>query len=198
MTEVLLATRNRDKVREITRILGDLPVRFRTADEWPDIPEVVEDRDTCEGNATKKATALAGATGLLALADDTGLVVPAIGGEPGVYSSRYAGEDVSYEANWRKLLTRMDGLRDGERGAYFLCVVVLASPSGVVGVSEGRCEGSILRAPRGEGGFGYDPVFLYPPSGMTFAELPLDEKNRVSHRALAMEGIRPALRARLA
>ncbi|MFH1277639.1 MAG: RdgB/HAM1 family non-canonical purine NTP pyrophosphatase [Candidatus Eisenbacteria bacterium] len=193
MTEVVLATHNRDKVKEITRILGDLPVRFRTAGEWPDIPEVEEDRDTFEGNAAKKALALAEGTGLLALADDTGLVVPALGGEPGVYSSRYAGEDVTYEENWRKLLSRMENLPEEERGAYFLCVAVLASPEGVVGTAEGRCDGMILRKPRGEGGFGYDPVFLHPPTGRTFAELRVEEKNRVSHRALAMEGIKPAL-----
>lgn len=193
MTDLVLATHNRDKVREIVRILGDLPVRYRTADEWPDIPEVDEDRDTFEGNAAKKAVTLAWGTGLLALADDTGLVVPALGGEPGVYSSRYAGEDVTYEENWRKLLARMEDLPDGARGAHFLCVAVLASPEGVVGTAEGRCDGVILRAPRGEGGFGYDPVFLHPPTGKTFAELPLEEKNRVSHRALAMERIKSVL-----
>ncbi|MFH1680335.1 MAG: RdgB/HAM1 family non-canonical purine NTP pyrophosphatase [Candidatus Eisenbacteria bacterium] len=198
MKELLLATRNRDKVREIARILGDLPVRLRTPDEFPGVPEVEEDGETFEENAAKKALTVAMHSGLLSLADDTGLVVPSLGGEPGVRSSRYAGEGVSYEDNWRKLLARMAGLPDAERGACFICVAVLADPGGVVGSAEGRCEGTILREPRGEGGFGYDPVFLHAPSGKTFAELTIEEKNLVSHRAAAMRRIKGMLEARIA
>jgi XTP/dITP diphosphohydrolase len=198
VTELLLATRNRDKVREIAAILRDPGVRFRTADEFPEAPEVEEDGETLEENAAKKALALARSTGLLSLADDTGLFVPALGGEPGVRSSRYAGEDATYADNCRLLLTRMERVPDGERGAAFVCVAVLADPGGVVGRAEGRCEGTILRSSRGGGGFGYDPIFLHPPTGKTLAELSLEEKNRVSHRALAMRGIKPVLEARIA
>lgn len=195
--EILLATRNRDKIREITRIFEDLPVRLRTPYEFDDLPDVEEDGETFEENAAKKAAVLAARTGLFVVADDTGLVVPALGGEPGVYSARYAGEDVTYEENWRKLLEKMEPLTDEKRGAYFLCVAVFAGPDGPIDTAEGRCDGLILREPRGEGGFGYDPVFLHPPSGKTFAELSLEEKNRVSHRALAMREIRRKVEAHL-
>jgi len=196
--EILLATGNRDKVREIEAILGDLPVTFRSAGEFDGLPEVDEDGETFEENAAKKATVLAAHAGLLALADDTGLVVPALGGEPGLYSSRYAGEGATYADNRQKLLSRIEGVADGERGACFLCVAVLAGPDGLIESREGRCEGVILRAPRGEGGFGYDPLFLHPPTGKTFAELSLEEKNEVSHRARAMRRMRGVIEARLA
>lgn len=198
MIELVLATRNRDKVREISAILAGLALALRTPDDFPAAPEVEEDGETLLANAEKKARALADCTGLLSLADDTGLVVPALGGEPGVRSSRYAGEDVTYEDNRRLLLARMSEVPDAERGAAFVCAAVLADRSGIVARAEGRCEGRIVRAARGRGGFGYDPVFLHPPTGLTFAELPEAEKNRVSHRALALRAIKPALEARIA
>ena len=192
MKEILLATKNRDKVREITRIFGDLPLTIRAAADFPDLPDVEEDGETLEENSAKKARVLAERTGMLAVADDTGLFVPALGGEPGVYSARYAGEDVTYEDNCRKLLRRMAGLEGNDRAAYFSCVAVVAGGD-FYRSSEGRVEGTILREPRGDGGFGYDPIFFHPPSGKTFAEISLEEKNRISHRALAMEGVRKAL-----
>jgi XTP/dITP diphosphohydrolase len=198
MTDLLLATRNRDKVAEIVRILEGLPLRIRTPEEFPALPEVEEDGATFLENAAKKAVVLARGSGLLALADDTGLVVPALGGEPGIRSSRYAGEDVTYEDNCRLLLARMADIPEVRRGAYFVSVAAVADPEGFVGSAEGRCEGVILREPRGRGGFGYDPVFLHVPSGKTFAELTIEEKNRVSHRAAALRGIRGTLEARIA
>jgi XTP/dITP diphosphohydrolase len=198
MRDLLLATRNRDKVREIERILDGLPLRVRTMDEFPDLPDVEEDGETFEENAAKKALSAARGSGLLALADDTGLVVPALGGEPGVRSSRYAGENVTYEDNRRKLLERMADLPDEKREASFVCTAVVADARGIVLRAEGTCEGRILRAPRGDGGFGYDPVFFHPPTGKTFAELAIEEKNRVSHRAFAMRAIRGMLEARIA
>jgi len=192
MREILLATKNRDKVREITKIFGDLPLKIRAAADFPDLPDVVEDGETLQENAAKKARVLAEKTGMLAVADDTGLFVPALDGEPGVYSARYAGEKATYEDNCLKLLRRMERLEGDARAAYFSCVGVVAG-EGVFLSAEGRVDGTILREPRGEEGFGYDPIFLHPPSGRTFAELSLDEKNRISHRALAMRGIRQAL-----
>lgn len=193
MRELLLATRNRDKVEEICAILSDLPFLILTPDDFPDLPEVEEDGETLEENASKKALVLAECSGLLSLADDTGLIVPALDGAPGVHSSRYAGEDVTYEENRNKLILEMKDIPDGSRGAYFACVAAVAEPEGIVGVAEGRCEGIILREARGEGGFGYDPIFLYEPEGKTFGELPAEEKNRISHRAIAMQEIRRTL-----
>lgn len=197
MIDLLLATGNRDKITEITALLTDLSFHIVSAADRPDLPDVVEDQDTFEGNASKKALTLARATGMLALADDSGLVVPALNGEPGVFSARYAGENVTYADNNRKLIEAMKDLPDGERSAYFITVASVAAPDGVIGTAEGRVHGVILRELRGEGGFGYDPLFYHEPSGGTFAEIPLEKKNRVSHRARALEGIKKVL-ARLA
>ncbi len=197
MIDLLLATGNRDKVKEISAMLADLSINILSAADRPDLPEVVEDQDTFEGNASKKALTLAKVTGMLALADDSGLVVPALNGDPGVYSARYAGEDVTYADNNRKLIESMKDLPDGERSAYFITVASVADPSGVIGTAEGRVHGQILREPRGDGGFGYDPLFYHEPSGATFAEISLEMKNRVSHRAQALEGAKKIL-ARLA
>jgi len=191
--DLLLATNNRDKVTEIRALLADLPIRIVTTGDVGGLPEVVEDRETFEGNASKKALTLAKAAGMVALADDSGLVVPALGGEPGVYSSRYAGENVTYADNNRKLLEAMKDLDGDDRAAYFTTVASVADPRGVMGTAEGRVDGVILREPRGEGGFGYDPLFYHEPSGGTFAEIPMEVKNRVSHRARALEGAKKVL-----
>ncbi|NNE07678.1 MAG: RdgB/HAM1 family non-canonical purine NTP pyrophosphatase [Gemmatimonadetes bacterium] len=191
--DLLLATGNRDKVKEIRAKLEGLPYNVRTLDEFPGAPEVVEDRDTLEGNAVKKAIEIAQFSGQLSLADDTGLFVPAIGGEPGVFSSRYAGEDVTYADNVNKLKDRMRDVPDGERGAYFECVIAIAYPDGVVGTASGRVDGVILREPRGKEGFGYDPLFFHEESGATFAELSVARKNEISHRALALDRAKKVL-----
>ncbi len=193
MRELLLATGNRDKIREISDLLSDLPFRIITTFDRPALPEVVEDQETLEGNAAKKALTLAKAANMLALADDTGLMVPAIGGEPGVFSSRYAGENVSYEDNCKKLVARMEGLEGDDRTAYFETVVAIASPDGLIGTTNGRVDGIIIAEGRGEGGFGYDPLFYHPPSKGTFAEIPLEQKNRISHRGLALAGAKKIL-----
>jgi len=193
--DLLLATGNKDKVKEITAKLAGLPYRVRTLDELAGAPEVVEDRDTLEGNAVKKAIEIAQFSGMLSLADDTGLIVPAIGGEPGVYSSRYAGEDATYADNVNKLAARMRDVPDRERSAYFECVIAIAYPDGVVGTAAGRVDGVILRAPRGEGGFGYDPLFYHEESGATFAEMSIRAKNKISHRALALDEAKKVLAA---
>ncbi len=193
MRKLFLATGNKDKIAEIRRILADLPFRVVTVDDRPGLPEVIEDRDTLEGNASKKALALARATGLLSLADDTGLMVDALGGAPGVFSSRYAGEDATYADNCEKLLREMESVPDGERTAHFATVAAVALPTGVIGTAEGRVDGVILRQARGTGGFGYDPLFYHEPSKGTFAEITAEVKNRVSHRAAAMEGAKKIL-----
>jgi XTP/dITP diphosphohydrolase len=182
--ELLLATRNPHKVREIAAILHPTGLRIVAADAFPDLPEVVEDGATFEANASKKAAMLARAAGLWTLADDSGLEVDALGGAPGVYSARYAGEPVDYEANNRKVLRQMAGVRD--RAARFRCVIALSDPAGNVRTVEGRCEGRIIRAPRGRQGFGYDPIFVPDGFAETFAEMDGETKNRISHRAAAL------------
>ena len=191
--EVVLATRNLHKGQELAALLGDLGIRLRTLAEFPDTPEVIEDGDTCEANATKKAREMAQATGLPAVADDTGLEVDALGGRPGVYAARYAGERATYEDNCCKLLEELKGVPWERRNARFKTVAALALPSGHMQVVIGTLEGMITEAPVGEKGFGYDPVFFVPEIGKTLAELSAEEKNRISHRAKAFAQVRQLL-----
>ncbi len=193
---LLIATRNRDKVREISEKLQGLGLRIMSLLDFPEIPDVVEDGATIEENALKKAYAGFGATGLTTIADDTGLEVEALQGAPGVYSSRYAGEKASYADNRRKLLHEMKGIPPEKRGAAFRTVVVIYDEDGFELV-EGRCDGAITSEERGEAGFGYDPVFLIPGFGLTFAEMPLERKNRISHRGLAVEKAIKAIKRKL-
>jgi XTP/dITP diphosphohydrolase len=195
--ELVLATRNRHKGAELAALLADLPLRIRTMDEFPDVPDVVEDGDTCEANAIKKARAVSEATGLLAVADDTGLEVDALGGRPGVFAARYAGPQATYEDNWKKLLREMTGVARDRRTAHFVTVAAVASPSESVEVTTGRLDGLITEEPAGARGFGYDPVFYVPEFGKTLAELSGEEKNRISHRAKAFAQVRDLLQNRL-
>ena len=195
--DLVLATRNRHKGAELAAILAGLPLRIRTMDDFPGIPDVVEDGDTCEANAIKKARAVAEATGLLAVADDTGLEVDALGGRPGVYAARYAGLKATYEDNCRKLLQEMAGVPRDRRTAHFVTVAAVALPSENVQVASGRLDGLITEAPVGEKGFGYDPVFYVPELSKTLAELSGEEKNRISHRAKAFAQVRQLLQNRL-
>lgn len=194
--DLVLATRNRHKGAELAALLADLPIRILTMDEFPEVPDVVEDGDTCEANATKKARAVSEATGLLAVADDTGLEVDALGGRPGVYAARYAGPEATYEDNCRKLLQEMTEVPRNRRTARFVTVAALASPSQAVEVTTGCLEGLIAETPAGAGGFGYDPVFYVPELGKTLAELSSEEKNRISHRAKALGQVRKLLQKR--
>ena len=191
--ELVLATRNPHKGRELAALLADLGIRIRTLAEFPGAPEVVEDGSTCEANAVKKATEIARATGLPAVADDTGLEVDALNGRPGIYAARYAGEGASYEDNWRKLLRELAGVPHERRSARFVTVAALAMPAGAVQITRGVLEGCIAEEPAGAAGFGYDPVFLVPELGKTLAELSATEKNRVSHRARAFAQVRRLL-----
>lgn len=187
MHELVLATRNPDKGKELQAILGDSGIRIRTMADFPDAPDVVEDGATCRENALKKAIAAQQFTGLPAIADDTGLEVEALGGRPGVYAARYAGEQATYQDNCRKLLRELAGVPTERRGARFRTVAAIAYPDGRTAVAEGVLEGRITEAEQGTGGFGYDPVFYVPALGRTLAEISAAEKNRISHRALAFQ-----------
>jgi XTP/dITP diphosphohydrolase len=191
--ELVLATRNPHKGEELAALLADVGIRIRTLAEFPDAPEVVEDGGSCEANAIKKAAAIARYTGLPTVADDTGLMVEALGGRPGIFAARYAGEHATYEDNWRKLLKEMNGVPRERRGARFVTVAAVAQPSGEVKAVEGVLEGLITDAPAGTQGFGYDPVFWVPELGKTLAQLTPGEKNRVSHRARALAKIKELL-----
>ena len=187
---LLVATRNPGKLREVRSRVEGLEVV--SLDDVPSMPEVDETEDTLEGNARLKAAAAAQATGLWTVADDSGLFVDALGGAPGVRSARYApGTDAD---RVQALLRAMERVPDPDRGAAFRCVLALASPGGEVRLARGECRGTLLRGPRGTGGFGYDPVFLVPELGRTMAELTLEEKGRLSHRARALDALEPLLR----
>jgi len=185
---ILLATRNQGKIREIGSILGHLDIEVVSFDDLPgDPPEVVEDGQTFAENALKKALTAARWADMPALADDSGLVVPALGGEPGVRSSRYAGDEGNMEANMDLLLEKMADIPEAERLAHFVCVLVLASPDGRTWQAGGRVDGLITYERMGAGGFGYDPVFFYIPADKTFAQMGIEEKNKVSHRFRAVK-----------
>ena len=175
-------------------MLEDLGVSLLSLNDYPEIPEIVEDGKSFLENALKKARTVAERTGEWVLADDSGLEVEALGGAPGIFSSRYAGEDANDGRNIRKLLEELKGVPQRKRGAAFRCVLVLCAADGRYETFEGRWEGEIAEAPAGEGGFGYDPVFFLPDRGMTVAQLPREVKNRISHRARAFEKLREKLR----
>lgn len=195
--ELVLATRNKKKIEEIRRIAAGLPVSVLSLDDFPGCPETVEDRPTFEGNAGKKALEVARFTGKPALSDDSGLEVDALGGAPGVYSARYApdAESGNDPRNYRKLLRDLENTPDGRRNARFVCCIALVFPDGDVRTFFGRAEGRIAREPRGEKGFGYDPVFLPEGFDRTFAEMTAGEKDALSHRGEALRNLAVYLRA---
>ena len=193
--EILLATRNPDKVRELTALLGDLEICIRTLAEFPAAPDVEEDGTTCEANALKKAREMASATGIPSVADDTGLAVDALDGRPGVFAARYAGDGATYEDNCRKLLRELDGVPLERRTARFVTVAALALPGGHTQVATGTLVGVIAEECSGSQGFGYDPVFFVQELGRTLAELTAEEKNRISHRAKAFRSMADILRS---
>ena len=186
MRELVMATRNSHKLAEARAILADAGVGVRGLDEFDEVPEVVEDRDTFEGNAAKKAEEVASATGRATLADDSGLVVDALGGAPGVLSARYAGRDGDNAANNAKLLTEMTDVVDSERTARFVCVIALAWEGRQTHLFRGETEGRMGRELKGCEGFGYDPLFVSDDLGDTVAEAGSTEKNAVSHRGRAL------------
>ncbi|MDR3631951.1 MAG: XTP/dITP diphosphatase [Desulfocapsaceae bacterium] len=181
---IVLATNNKHKIKEFQSILSKFDIEIRSVSDFGPIPPAIEDGETFDENAYKKASHTARILGLPAIADDSGLVVPAVNGEPGVYSARYAGENATDAENTQKLLEKMKGVKD--RRASFKCVISLAVPSGPALTYEGQCDGVILEGPRGTSGFGYDPVFFFEEYSKTFAELSMEEKNIVSHRGKAL------------
>jgi XTP/dITP diphosphohydrolase len=194
MAKLVLATHNRDKVKEIAACLEGLSLELVSLDAFPSIGPVDEDGETLEDNALKKAREVFRQTGLPSVADDTGLEVYYLNNEPGVFSSRYAGLTASYADNCRKLAERMRGVPARRRGAQFRCVIAFVAQGGFERCVEGVCRGVIIEAPKGTGGFGYDPLFLPDEHTRTFAELGIEEKNKISHRGRALQAVKPVLR----
>ncbi|HEX7178026.1 MAG TPA: RdgB/HAM1 family non-canonical purine NTP pyrophosphatase [Pyrinomonadaceae bacterium] len=192
--ELLIATRNAGKVLEFSRLLGDMSVIMRGLSDFPDVGEVEESGETFEENATIKARVYAGLTGLSTLADDSGLQVDALGGAPGVRSARYAGPRATDAERNTLLLSELHAAHDAGRRARFVCVLALYRPADdSLKLFGGTCEGRIGHEPRGDGGFGYDPIFIPDGYSRSFGELPSDVKDRISHRAVALRAVRSFL-----
>jgi XTP/dITP diphosphohydrolase len=196
-----MATRNPGKIRELKALLADFGVTLLSLADFPSLPEIPEEGATFAENAAAKAMAVARLTGHTALADDSGLMVDALKGAPGVFSARYAQDRTAPGSptdadNWGKLLEELQGVPWGERGARFVCELALALPDGRVWRARGECAGVIAVAPRGETGFGYDPVFWVPEYGATMAELGPEIKNQISHRAKALASFKELITAR--
>jgi XTP/dITP diphosphohydrolase len=190
---LLIATTNPGKARELAELLEDVAVTVRSLIGIPGAPAIPEVGSSYLENARAKAVSIARWSGRTALGDDSGLEVDVLGGAPGIHSARYAGAAQDSHANLVKLLRALDGVPEARRTARFRCVLVVARPDGQTLVVEGSCEGRITERPCGSGGFGYDPIFYYPPAGMTFAELPAAIKHRVSHRGHAGAELRQRL-----
>ncbi|MEW6040601.1 MAG: XTP/dITP diphosphatase [Elusimicrobiota bacterium] len=187
-TKLVIATNNKDKFREINAILKETlgsRLKIISLSDF-NIPPVIEDGKTLKENAVKKANEVSRATGLITLAEDTGLEVDYLNGEPGVYSARYAGPGKSYSDNNKKLLSKLKGIPFEKRTAQFRCVAAIVFPDGDIQTAEGIIKGTLTDKERGTAGFGYDPVFLVPEYNKTFAELPLETKNKISHRSKAI------------
>ena len=193
--EIVLATRNKKKIEEIKRVIGDMPVSILTIDAFPECPEVEEEGVTFQENAVRKATTVAQCTGKPSLADDSGLEVNTLSNAPGVLSSRYAGEGATDAKNIEKLLHEMRSIVDEERNARFVCCLALAFPDGRVEIFSGQVEGRIGREPKGSHGFGYDPLFYPEGHNKTFAEMPADDKDTLSHRGKALRAFQKYLRS---
>ncbi len=190
MLHIVIATRNSHKVRELTQLLRTPGIRWHSLTEFLNAPKIDEDGKTFEENAVKKARAIANATGYFALADDSGIEVDALNGKPGIYSARFAGAHGNDRANNEKLLRLLDGLPPARRSARYVCSLALVAPRQVVAVTCGIWTGRIAEAARGDRGFGYDPVFLVPRHRKTVAQLPVETKQRLSHRAKAAQRMR--------
>jgi XTP/dITP diphosphohydrolase len=200
-TTVVLATRNQHKVEELRRIFatveGELDVQLVGTDQFPDLPEVAETGSSFAANALLKARDVAQRTGHIAIADDSGLAVDALNGMPGIYSARWAGQHGDDAANFELVLAQIADVPDSRRGAAFHCAAAVVTPGGEERVVEGVLDGSIIREPRGNNGFGYDPIFTPRGYVLTTAELTPDEKNAISHRGQAFRALAPVLRGLL-
>jgi XTP/dITP diphosphohydrolase len=198
MREIVIASRNKGKIAEILQIGHDLPVKWTSVLDYPTAPEVDEDGKSFSANARKKAVAIAKATKQWALADDSGLEVDALKGAPGIHSAMYAGKHGADQANNEKLLKELSKVPDEKRTARYRAVIVVATPDGeILAEADGHCEGLIGREYRGTAGFGYDPLFVVPEFKQTMAELGLEIKNKISHRAMALGRLKEQLAAKL-
>jgi XTP/dITP diphosphohydrolase len=189
LIDIVLATRNRDKIAEIKDKLENLQIRVSTFDDFRDLPHIKEDGRSLYKNASKKAKVVASFVNKISLADDSGLEVDYLGGKPGIFSARFAGEDATYEDNNEKLLNLLSGISREERKARFRCIMVLAFPKGRIYKFSGTLEGEITDSQRGKRGFGYDPIFYVPELQKTLAEISKEEKNRISHRGKALDKV---------
>ena len=196
-TTIVFATGNQGKMREIRQIMGDMDVTILSMKEAGIESDVEETGTTFEENAILKAKAAAEGTSYIVLADDSGLEIDYLGGEPGIYSARYMGEDTSYEIKNRNILKRLEDVEEEKRSARFVCAIAACFPDGTVLTTEGIVEGRIAWEPVGEGGFGYDPIFYLPEYGATSAELSAEEKNAVSHRGRALRAMKEELKKRI-
>lgn len=194
MDKIILATGNQGKFYEFCSLISGYPWTVLSLKDFPQLPEVEETGTTFRENARLKAVSAARETGLIALADDSGLEVNYLDGMPGVYSARFAGEEGNDQKNNEKLLAMLEGVEEHQRTARFCCTIALAKPSGETVYAEGFCEGRILNEPLGANGFGYDPLFFLPQYGRTMAQLTKEEKNRISHRGQAFKGAIPLLK----
>lgn len=184
--ELVVATRNKDKLREIKELLKALPLEVLPLDSFKGVPEVIEDCETLEGNAIKKAVEISGFLKRFTVSDDSGLEVEYLGGDPGVYSARFSGKGATYKTNNEKLLKALEGVPPAKRKACFKCVIAVADKGKVIGIAEGVCNGKISFESKGDNGFGYDPVFIPGGHKQTFAEMGALEKNKISHRHKAL------------
>jgi XTP/dITP diphosphohydrolase len=192
--KIVFASRNDGKIKEIRAMFQEIDIKLVSLNNYDNAPEIVEDGGSFLENALKKAKIVSEFTGETVLADDSGLQVDVLGGEPGIYSSRYAGENATDEENIAKLIAGLKGIPQEKRGASFLCVLVLYRTDGSYDCFEGKWRGQIIDEPRGNNGFGYDPVFMVPELKMTAAELPVEIKNKVSHRGQAFAQLKKSLR----
>jgi len=192
--KAVIATRNRGKLKELQNLLSDLDLEIVPLDSFNNIGEIEEDGTTFFDNAMKKARTVAQKTGLMAIADDSGLEVDALNGRPGVFSARYAGKKASDKDNYLKLLQEMKGIPEERRGAQFRCIIIAFRPDGKWVSAEGVCRGWITFTPKGEQGFGYDPVFMPEGDSRTMAQLTREEKNKISHRGKALLKLKEKIR----
>ncbi len=193
MTELVVATKNKGKLKEIRELLQGLDLKITSLRDYPGAPGIVEDGKTFKANALKKAATISIWTGKLVLGEDSGLQVPALGNKPGVFSARFAGEKATDDQNNARLLKMLRGVPPARRQARYRCLAALTDAEGIIDVVSGSCSGIIAPRPRGQNGFGYDPLFLIPRYGKTFGELPPEVKDRMSHRFRAMKKIRNVL-----
>lgn len=194
MRELVAATRNKDKAREIKSILKDIDIKILDLDDFENVPDIEEDGKTFEENASKKARIISGFTRRAAIADDSGLEVDALGGRPGVKSARFAGDEADYGKNNEKLLRLLKGVPPSGRKARFVCVIAIAKDGKVLDTVKGTCAGWIALGPKGANGFGYDPLFVSPEHGKTFAELASAVKNKISHRYRALSKAKESIK----